>query len=207
MFVFHFIYGTFHVCVPAVAQWFRRHAISLKIAGRDPKGEWFLSIYPILPAILGPGLYSGANRSEYQKQENNVSGEQSGGRRVRLTNIPPSVSQLCRQCGILNMLHLFTKFNGISKGVRSSGLFGMHSILVCTSFVQFLRFIRRIWDQSEMYSRYTCTWTSAPCPVTGPVVTNAKLRRVRPTSVPPPTKQLRGVHQLTPVLVYRSQNC
>jgi hypothetical protein len=30
---------------------------------------------PILPAILGLGVYSASNRNEYQKQENNVFGE------------------------------------------------------------------------------------------------------------------------------------
>jgi hypothetical protein len=39
-------------------------------------GEWFLSIYLILPAVLGPGVNLAANRNEYQKhKENNVSGE------------------------------------------------------------------------------------------------------------------------------------
>jgi hypothetical protein len=32
-------------------------------------------IYLILPAALGPGVYSASNRNEYQKQRNNVSGE------------------------------------------------------------------------------------------------------------------------------------
>jgi hypothetical protein len=34
-----------------------------------------LSIYLILPGALGPGVYSASNRSEYQKQKDNVSGE------------------------------------------------------------------------------------------------------------------------------------
>jgi hypothetical protein len=38
-------------------------------------GEWFLSIYLILPAALGPGVYSASNRNEYHKHKNNVSGE------------------------------------------------------------------------------------------------------------------------------------
>jgi hypothetical protein len=38
-------------------------------------GEWFLSIYLILPVALGPGVYSASNRNEYQKHKNNVSGE------------------------------------------------------------------------------------------------------------------------------------
>jgi hypothetical protein len=29
-------------------------------------------IYLILPAALGPGVYSASNRNEYQKQENNI---------------------------------------------------------------------------------------------------------------------------------------
>jgi hypothetical protein len=35
----------------------------------------FFSIYLILPAALGLGVYSASNRNEYQKQKNNVSGE------------------------------------------------------------------------------------------------------------------------------------
>jgi hypothetical protein len=35
------------------------------------------SIYLILPASLGPEVHSASKRNEYQKQENNVSGEQS----------------------------------------------------------------------------------------------------------------------------------
>jgi hypothetical protein len=39
-------------------------------------GERMFSMYLILPAALGPGVYSACNR-EYQKQKNSVSGEQS----------------------------------------------------------------------------------------------------------------------------------
>jgi hypothetical protein len=39
--------------------------------------NYFFSIYLIFPAALGPGVYSASNRNEYQKQKNNVSGEQS----------------------------------------------------------------------------------------------------------------------------------
>jgi hypothetical protein len=35
------------------------------------------SIYLILPATLGPGLHSASDRNEYQKQKNNVAGENS----------------------------------------------------------------------------------------------------------------------------------
>jgi hypothetical protein len=35
-------------------------------------GEWLFSIYLILPAALGPGVYSASNRNEYQKKRNNL---------------------------------------------------------------------------------------------------------------------------------------
>jgi hypothetical protein len=34
----------------------------------------FFLVYLILPAALGPGVYSASNRNGYQKQKNNVSG-------------------------------------------------------------------------------------------------------------------------------------
>jgi hypothetical protein len=59
--------------------------------------EWLLSIYLILPAALGPGVYSTSNRNEYQKQK-------SSGPRVKLTTLPPSVSRLSKQCEMLRPL-------------------------------------------------------------------------------------------------------
>jgi hypothetical protein len=38
-------------------------------------GEWFLSIYLILPVALGPGVYSASNINEYQRHKNNVYGK------------------------------------------------------------------------------------------------------------------------------------
>jgi hypothetical protein len=64
-------------------------------------------VYEILLAALGPGVYSASNRNEYQKHKNNVSGELSSGRCIGLTTLPPSVSRLSRQCGILNILQLY----------------------------------------------------------------------------------------------------
>jgi hypothetical protein len=52
-------------------------ALCYKTKGRvfeTPWGEWFFSIYLVLPAALGPGIYSASNRNEHHKQKNNVSG-------------------------------------------------------------------------------------------------------------------------------------
>jgi hypothetical protein len=42
---------------------------------------WYIfftfSIYLILPAALGPGVYSASNRNQYQKQKKYISGEYS----------------------------------------------------------------------------------------------------------------------------------
>jgi hypothetical protein len=46
-----------------------------EVARSVPDGVIFKS-YLILPAVLGPEVYSASNRNEYQKQKNNnVSGE------------------------------------------------------------------------------------------------------------------------------------
>jgi hypothetical protein len=52
-------------------------ALCYKPEGREFDTWWgdFLKIYLILPAALGPGVYSACNRNEYQKHKNNVSGE------------------------------------------------------------------------------------------------------------------------------------
>jgi hypothetical protein len=52
--------------------------------------HFFFSIYLIFPAALGPGVGSASNRNEYQESSWGV----EGGRRVRLTALPPSVSRL-----------------------------------------------------------------------------------------------------------------
>jgi hypothetical protein len=49
-----------------------------KSEGRGFYTRWgdFAYIYLILPAVLGPGVYSTSNRNEYQKHKNNnVPGE------------------------------------------------------------------------------------------------------------------------------------
>jgi hypothetical protein len=46
------------------------------MGSRPDEVNKFFSIYLILPAALGPGVYSPSNRNEYQKQKN-VSGKKS----------------------------------------------------------------------------------------------------------------------------------
>jgi hypothetical protein len=49
-----------------------------KVYGDLKINERILILCAILPAALGPGVYSASNRNEYQKHKNNnVSGEQS----------------------------------------------------------------------------------------------------------------------------------
>jgi hypothetical protein len=45
------------------------------MCSRPDNVDEFFSLYLILLATLGPGFQSAANRNEYQKQKNNVSGE------------------------------------------------------------------------------------------------------------------------------------
>jgi hypothetical protein len=52
------------------------YATSQNVASSSPDEVIeFFSIYLILPAALGPGVYSASNRNEYQKQKKNFSGE------------------------------------------------------------------------------------------------------------------------------------
>jgi hypothetical protein len=52
------------------------YAASREVAGsRSDEVNTFFSVYLILPAALGSGVYSTSNRNKYQKQKNNVPGE------------------------------------------------------------------------------------------------------------------------------------
>jgi hypothetical protein len=54
-------------------------------------GELIFSIYLILSAALGPGVYSASNRNEYQKQKNNFHASHATLPMVTL-NISPSTT-------------------------------------------------------------------------------------------------------------------
>jgi hypothetical protein len=72
--------------------------------GRGSRGEFF-SIYLILPAVLGRGIYSSSNINEYQKQKKSMFLESKVRLCVGLTTLLPSGSRLFRQCGTLNISH------------------------------------------------------------------------------------------------------
>jgi hypothetical protein len=65
------------------------------------RGMTFL-IYLIPPAALDTPGYSAFNRNEYHKQKIMFLGNKERPC-VRLTTLPPSVSRLSRQCGIVNI--------------------------------------------------------------------------------------------------------
>jgi hypothetical protein len=50
-------------------------SVVVKALCYKPEGQVIFLNFLILPAALGPGVYSAANRNEYQKHKNNVSGE------------------------------------------------------------------------------------------------------------------------------------
>jgi hypothetical protein len=88
----------------AVAEWLRNYATSQKVTGSIPdEVNEFFSIHIVLLATLGAGVYSASNRNEYQKQKNNVFWGVEFSRCIRLATLPPSVSRLSKQCGILNI--------------------------------------------------------------------------------------------------------
>jgi hypothetical protein len=78
------------------------NGVGRKVTGSSPDEIiefFFFSIYLILPAALGPEVDSASNRNEYQKMFLGL----KRGRGVKLTTLPPSVAQLSRQCGNLDI--------------------------------------------------------------------------------------------------------
>jgi hypothetical protein len=62
----------------------------------------FFSIYLILLAALGPGVYLASNRNAYQKQGKKSFWGEECNRSIRLTT-SPFLTQLSIKCGILNI--------------------------------------------------------------------------------------------------------
>jgi 16S rRNA G527 N7-methylase RsmG len=73
---------------------------------------FFFSLYLILPAALGPGVYSASRINEYQKQKNNVSGSRARSVR-RADNLTNICEPMPRQCGNLNISQLRGLLRGL----------------------------------------------------------------------------------------------
>jgi hypothetical protein len=82
-----------------------RGSVVVKVLCYKPEGRGFdTRIYLILPAALGPEVYSASNRNKYQKQKKSCFWRVERGLCVQLTTLPASVSRMSRQCRrILNI--------------------------------------------------------------------------------------------------------
>jgi hypothetical protein len=82
-------------------------ALCYKPEGHGFKTRWdqwiFSLVYLILPAVLGPGVYSASDRIGYHKQMKLFLGSRAHGGCVGLTTSQPSMSRFSRQGGILNI--------------------------------------------------------------------------------------------------------